>query len=229
MRTALATLCVLASSTLAWGNLTVTGTGKVSYVPDRAIIQAGVSSPGKTATEAWDKNREVVRALFEALRKQGIDARDMQTTGLQLTPNYEYPKGGPRRLVGYTASYNLTVKVRDLDRLGKVLDGLVESGANRNVGIRFDSSDLDKLLDQARLRAVQQARKKAELLASSAGAELGDVKAISEGHVPSFRMHELMLPARGETKAGDLPIAAGEQEVSVDVTLTYALERPLTS
>src|SRR5262249_26584810 len=134
---------------------------------------------------------------------------------------YHYPKDQPPRLLGYTASYTLTVTVRDLSKLGQVLDSAVESGANRDMGISFGCADPEKLLDKARAAAVAEARKKAEIYVKGAGGALGQVLTISEGHSAPWRhvRYEHQKAARGDA----LPVAAGEQELSVSVTVNYAI------
>ena len=149
MKAFLSTLCALLCVGAASANITVTGTGKVLYTPDLGNIIVGVSSEGKTANEAWNKNRELVARLFEVLKKNGILPKDMKTSNLAITPHY-VEKDKKQVLVGYIASYDLAVVVRKLDELGTILDGLVENGANRNVSLSFGCSDMDKLTDQAR-------------------------------------------------------------------------------
>ena len=143
----LATLCSAARGR-GTANITVTGTGKVSYTPDLATLILGVSSEGKTAAEAWEKNRQLVARLFEVLKKHGIDPKDMKTSNLSVTPRYQEKPNKERILVGYLASYDLTITVRKLDDLGPILDEMVASGANRNVSLTFGCSDLDGLMGQ---------------------------------------------------------------------------------
>jgi uncharacterized protein YggE len=227
MRTALATLLTLVCGGIASANVTVNGTGKVTYLPDLGTISAGVSSDGKTADEAWQKNAAVVRRLFEVLKSYGIEERDFKTAGLNLAPRYVTRKDQEPLLVGYTATYDLSVTVRNLKDLGKVLDGLVAGGANRHMNIGFGCADPDRLLDQARVRAVADARKKAEIYATGAGAALGPVQSISEGSVSPWR--SLVLEHVPGMADKSLPIAAGEQEMSVTVTVVYALNHPPAS
>src|SRR5438045_3038551 len=145
MKALLAPLIVLLFAGLASANVTVTGNGKLTYVPDLLHLVAGVSSDGKTATEAWQKNEEAVKKMFEALKAFGIDSKDVQTSGLNLSPRYVHHTGQEPELVGYTASYDLSVTVRKLVDAGRVLDALVENGANRHMNIAFGSSELDQL------------------------------------------------------------------------------------
>jgi uncharacterized protein YggE len=163
--------------------------------------------------------------MFEALKKLGLQPKDLKTAGLGVSPRYLYVKDQPPKLLGYTASYTLNLTVRDLNKLGVVLDQVVECGANRDMSIRFGCSDPEKLIDQARVRAVAEARKKAEIYVKGAGAALGQVLSISEGSVApwsAFRYEHTMKAA-----GGPLPIAAGEQELSVTVTVSYAIIHPV--
>lgn len=208
-------------SSLAQASITVSGTGKIKYTPDLAIVHLGISSEDKSAADAWKNNADKVKKIFDALKALGILEKDIQTTGVNVSPKYFYPKDEPPRLLGYVASYDLTVKVRKLNEVGKVLDAAVAAGANRNVGISFASSDAEKLVKQARLAAVTDAREKARMLVEGAGGALGLVRSITEGSYSPWRQHRFDLPARGEMASRPLPIAAGEQELSITVTLTY--------
>jgi uncharacterized protein YggE len=207
----------------ARASITVTGTGKIKYRPDIAYVHLGVSSEGKTAAEAWKKNAEIVQKIFAAMKVLGIDEKDMQTQGVSLNPKYFYPKDEPPRLLGYTATYNLQVTVRKLKEVGKILDAGADAGANQQVGIQFASSDPEKLIDQARLAAVTEARKKAMLYSKGAGASLGLVQSISEGSYQPWRRYDLMMSKEVRMANAPLPIAAGEQELSISVTVTYNL------
>ena len=223
MKPILATLSLLLCVGLASADITVNGQGKLTYTPDVGYINAGVTSEGKTAAEAWQKNAEIVQKLFAALKEFGVEPKDMKTVNLNVSPKYVFIKDKEPQLVGYTASYDLNVTVRRLDDLGRVLDGLVASGANRNMGVGFGCSDPEKLLDQARLKAVTDARKKAEIYATGAGCSLGLVQAITEGqaYAPTRMNFDAMAPAGA--KEATIAIAAGEQELSVQVTVVYAV------
>ena len=227
MKAALTTLCALMCIGTASANITVTGTGKVVYVPDMGTLVVGVSSEGKTAAEAWNKNREAVAKLFEVLKKHGVLPKDMKTSNLAVTPHY-VEKDKKQILVGYVASYDLTVVVRKLDDLGTILDGMVENGANRNVSLTFGCSDVDKLMDQARARAVAEARKKAETFVTGAGARLGLVTSITDGSVPQMYYPQMRFSYEAKADTAGLIIAAGEQELSVNVTVTYEIDNSVS-
>ncbi|HZY85420.1 MAG TPA: SIMPL domain-containing protein [Gemmataceae bacterium] len=224
MKALLATLALLACTGLASANVTVTGTGKVTYTPDMAHVAVGVSSDGKTAAEAWQKNAEAVQKLFAALKAYGIEPRDLKTTHLDVSPRYVNRKDQEPELVGYRVTYDLAVTVRKLLDLGRVLDGLVENGANRRMNIAFASADADRLLEQARRNAVADARRRAELYVTGAGAVLGQVLSISEGQAAPWR--SLQYEHLGKFVPAGLPVAAGEQELAVSVSVTFAISHP---
>ena len=228
MKPVFATLCCLAFTGMASANITIQGTGKVVYVPDVGYVHVGVVSEGKTANEAWEKNGDKVRKIFEALKKMGIDSRDVKTVSLNVSPKYYTPRDANGKpldpiLVGYTASYKLAVTVRQLDAMGKACDAVVENGANRDMSISFGCSNLDKLLNDARLKAITDARQRAELYVTGAGASLGLVQNINEGYATPYPMYQYEHALKSSADKTPLPIAAGEQELTVNVTVTWSI------
>jgi uncharacterized protein YggE len=154
---------VAASGNEATPSITVTGQGKVLYTPDMGYIHVGVSSDGATAAEAWKKNEAIVKRIFAALKEMGLEERDFKTTNLNVQPRYLHKKDEAPKLLGYTVSYDLVVTVRKLDQMGKLLDRMVDAGANRHMNVSFGCSNREELLDQARAKAVAEARKRANL------------------------------------------------------------------
>jgi uncharacterized protein len=205
-------------------SITVTGNGKVVYVPDLGYIHVGVSAEGWTAAEAWKKNEAIVRRIFDELKKLGVEDKDLRTDNLSVQPKYhQKPKEEPK-FVGYTVSYDLCVTVRKLDRMGALLDRMVDAGANRNMNISFGCSNVDELLDQARVKAVADARKKASLYVTGAGAKLGDVLTISDSPCnPQTRLYPVDALAVRESHA-NIPIASGEQVMSITLTVTWGID-----
>ncbi len=220
MKVLLASLVALVLAGFASANVSVSGTGKVTYVPNLLHVSVGVSSDGKTAAEAWRKNEEIVKKLFEVLKTFGIDPKDTKTAGLNIAPRYVQHKDQEPELVGYTATYDLNVTVRKLDEAGRVLDALADNGANRHVNIAFGHSDIEKLMDEARTKAAAEARKNANLYVTAAGASLGQVLSISEG--PAYQPTYSPFERLAKMDAG-LPIAAGTQDLSVSITVVYAI------
>jgi uncharacterized protein YggE len=220
-----AALLLIASPSFA--NITVTGQGKIKYTPNVAYITVTAASDAVTAQEAWQKNSATVQKMFEVLKDFGLDEKDFKTAGVRVEPRYDRPKDKAPVLVGYTVSYDLSITARDLKKVGKLLDRLVDAGANRGMQISFGMDNPEELLDQARLAAVLDARKKAEIYVKGAGGSLGPVLTIVEGNLqpyPQFRYEHLASPGAGDST---LQIAAGQQELQVTVTVTYTINNNL--
>lgn len=203
-------------------SVTVVGSGKVTARPDIAQIQLGVITEAPAATKALKDNNDAMAKLFTALEGRGIDRKDVQTSNFSVTPQY---KRGPRgeqmlEIIGYRVSNSVHVKVRKLDTLGQVLDDVVQQGANQVHGISFSVAEPAPLLDEARRKAVADARRKAELYAKEAGVAVGKVLLIQEQtpHLPGPVMVGL-----ARSVATGVPVAEGELDFGATVTLTYAL------
>jgi uncharacterized protein YggE len=203
--------------------VTVTGTGKVRVAPDIAHTSVSVVSQAQTAAEAWQKNRTLVQKLFRVLDEHEIAARDRETVNLDLAARYTYSKDQEPRIAGYTGTYGLSGTVRKLDDLGKVLDDLVAAGANRGMNISFGYDKPEEVLGEARARAVADARRKAELYAQCVGATLGPVQSLTEEQAAPPRPITFERAAIREGGATPLPVATGEQELTVKVRITYHL------
>lgn len=222
----LCTLCIalpLFASQELQPTITVTGEGIVTAVPDQATVTTGVETRAASPTQALAENSTAVEALLTVLSAGGIEPRDIQTSGLGLSPQYQHPRdgNGEPTVTGYVASNQLRVRVRDLDRLGPLLDALVKAGSNRLSGIEFGHSGMDKLVDQARSAAVVEAQRRARLYAEAAGARVGPVISITElGRThpqPMYRMATAMDMAAAP------PVAAGEQQVQASVQVVFSL------
>jgi uncharacterized protein len=198
--------------------VTVSGEATVAVAPDAVIIRVGVSSLGKTAREATDANSQKMTAVLASIKDSGLADRDVQTSRLSLQPQYDTSKPGPARLQGFQVTNQLTVKIRDIDKLPTILDKAIGAGANEMSGIEFVVSEQSKLLDQARDEAIADARRKAALYAQAAGGKLGHVVSIiEEGATP---------PARpmASLRASAVPVAPGERELRAVVSVSYELE-----
>jgi uncharacterized protein len=197
--------------------VTVAGEATVAVAPDTAMIRIGVTSQDKTAREAGEANAKQMTAVLAAIKDAGIAERDIQTSRLSLQPQYDPNKAGTARLTGFQATNQVTVRIRDIDKLPTVLDRAIAAGANEMSGIEFVVSEQSKLLDQARDDAIADARRKAELYAKAAGAKLGHVVSITEeGSSPPPRPIQAM-------RAGAVPVAPGEQTLRAVVTVSYEL------
>ncbi len=208
----------------AMARLTVGGQGLSSAQPDLATISMGVSSRAATAAEAMTQNAEAQNKVIEALKAEGIEARDIQTSGLNLSPMLDYSKDGEApRVTGYAAQNNVTVRVRDIAGLGAVLDKLVASGANEIGGINFTREDMTEAEDAARSAAVQDARRRAEIMAEAAGMRLGPLLRLSDTPVESQPVPMMRMMAAEAKGSAPTPVEAGELTVSANVTAIFAL------
>ena len=204
--------------------ITVTGEGRADLAPDMATITLGVATEAATAAEAMAEASALVARILDRLTGEGIEARDIQTSGLGLGPRHDYPEGrGTPVLRGYQASNTVTVRVRDLARLGEVLDLAVGDGANTVHGLVFGLADPAPALDMARVRAVEDARRKAGLIAGAAGVELGPVIEMREG-AGTVPPRPLAMRMAMDMAAESVPVAEGELSLAASVTITWGLD-----
>lgn len=218
--------------------LAVTGHGKVSAAPDVAEISVGVLTQGSTAKEAMAANNEAMLALVDVLKDRGVVSKDVQTTQLGITPQYGQAVpgalGGNRsteftpKIVGYQVSNSIRVTARELTKLGPVLDAIVKAGGNQMHGITFRFNDPESLLDQARRKAMTDARRKARLLAEEAGVILLAPCRIREvTAMPPPRPLMLHALGRGAMPAdSSMPVAAGEQDLGITLDVSYRITAP---
>lgn len=200
--------------------ISVTGEASVSVPPDLALVDGGVTSEAKTAREASDANNTAMGKVLLALKTAGIEQKDVQTSRLSLQPQYAPNRPGPSPVVGYRASNRVTIRVRDVTKVANVIDTLVGAGANEIGGINFMVSQASKLLDEARDKAVADARRKAEIYAKAAGVALGAPLSISEeGNAPPMPYRKM---SAGMVAAA--PVAQGEETLSVTVSVSWAIK-----
>ena len=212
--------------------LTVTAQGSSTRTPDLASYSAGVTTQGATATEALSANSAQMTRVVAALKQAGIADRDIQTSNLNLNPIYSQPKrlpdgnyeDGPQRIVGYQATNTVSVRQRKLADMGKVIDALVRAGANQVNGPNFMLAEPDAAQDEARVEAMRDARDRADLYAKAAGLRVLRILSISEsgGYSPQPVMYMRKEMAM-DAAAPPPPVAAGELEMNVSVTVQFEL------
>jgi uncharacterized protein YggE len=203
----------------------VTGEGSVNAAPDFARVTLGVTNTGKTAGEAMAANAKAANALVSLIKSEGVAPADIQTSEVSISPMFSQPAPGQQTaptITGYNVSNNVTVMVRDIPRLGGVLDKAVAAGANSIYGVGFGHNDPSALLDKARPLAVADARRKADIYATAAGARIGRLIVLTEepGRPPivSFPRAYAAPAAFAPT-----PIEAGEDKLTVIVTTRFEL------
>lgn len=216
-----------AADRLEWGStISVTGTGEVQAEPDMAEIQVGVVTEAESAAIAVEENNEKMNRLTETLVQHDIAKEDIQTSNFQISPQRRHePRPQPQQrepeITGYLVTNQVHITIRELPKMGEILDAVVREGANQIYGIEFSLSDRTEAASQALRKAVANARSKAEALAAEADVELGRVMAIQEGGTEWPR--PMMDRAMRAQVAESVPISPGRLTVRADVSVTYRL------
>lgn len=205
---------------------TVTGEGKVTVTPDIAVVSVGVTSQGTSVKLAQKDLNIKMDAISKAVKQLGVDAKDIKTENYSINPRYDYQES-VQRIIGYDANSSLTIKVRDMDKANDVIDASTGNGANQVNGISFDVDDRDTLENEARVLAVADAKKKAELAAKTVGFTLGTIVNYSEGvnndgPVPRMMSAKSAMEAGGD-RAVPSTIEPGSNEIIIQVSLSYQL------
>jgi len=226
------TLILMMGMSVAMANdksryITVSGKGEVSAEPDTAWVSSGVNTQAKTAAQALKENNKLMEQVIDVFLDADVDKKNIQTSGFNVHPVYDYSKTSRApKLTGYQVTNNVTVKVTELKKLGDLLDEIVESGSNQVSGIRFGFADDEKLLDKARMSAIANAKKKAELYAEAADVDVGDVISISEAGstMPQPVYHRAEMAQAKMMDSSSVPVMGGEQQISASITVVYELE-----
>ncbi|MCE8442339.1 SIMPL domain-containing protein [Rhodovulum sulfidophilum] len=202
--------------------LRVTGTGSATATPDMATLRLGVGHEADTAAEAMALVSDDLGRVMAELQAAGIEARDIQTSGLNLSPVWGDRSEGKRpRITGYSAANGVTVRVRELDGLGPLLDTVIGTGANTLDGLSFGLQEPGPVMDEARRAAVAEARRKAELFASASGQSLGSLVSLVEQGANQPRPMQMKMSF--ESMADSMPMAEGELELDATVTMVFEL------
>lgn len=205
--------------------LDISAEGRVSRVPDVATIRAGVVAQAPTAAAALAERSTRMTRVLAALKKAGIQPRDIATAQVGLQPQYRYTDGQPPVITGYQATNSVSVRFREIDRAGAILDALVAAGANQMEGPDLTVDQPEAALDEARTLAVTKARARAELYARAAGLHVRRILSISEGGVENGGPRPPVLYARAAAAdSAQTQIAAGERDLSVTVQVRFLLD-----
>ena len=205
-------------------SLDVSATGYANAAPDRATVSAGVVQQGKTAREAMMGNATLMTAVFDELKSAGIPKSDISTSQLSLQPQYDYRDRNKPTIKGYEARNTVTVKSDDIEQVGPMLDALVRAGVNNINNVQFSVKDPKSALDKARTDAIREAKEKAEAMAEAAGVKLGPLLSINENNLGSISPRPVMMrSASMEMSGATTPVSAGDQTLSVSVSLTYGI------
>ncbi|MGX9989503.1 SIMPL domain-containing protein [Rhizobium sp. Z1P35] len=210
--------------------ISVTGDGESSIAPDTAVVNLAVVKQAKTAREALDENNKAMNDVLAALKSGGIAERDLQTSGFSIQPQYNYPQpvDGQQQqpqLIGYQTINSITIRLRDLAKLGAVIDQSVSLGINQGGDIQFTNDKPDAVIDEARKDAVASAVKKAKTLSEAAGVKLGRILEINENMPRAMPQPVYRATMMKEASDAAVPVQGGENNYNVSVTVTFAIEQ----
>lgn len=210
--------------------ITVTGEGTVEGAPDMALITLGVVSEARAAREALAANSQSMNRILDALKQSGIERRDLQTSGFSVDPVYSQPPPGedspaPFRpeIIGYRVQNNITLRIRDLTRVGALLDQVVTLGANSISGPTFTVEDPTALQDKARSAAIADALRKGKLYADAAGLALGPIFRVDESYAPPPQPYAAPMMMRLEADQSEVPIEGGALTFKMQVALSWRI------
>lgn len=207
-------------------NITVTGEGEATMAPDIAILTIAVMREAKTARDALTANNDAMAAVIAAMKSSGVAERDLQTTGIQINPRFDFtqkPDGGQEAvLAAYQVTNTLSVRIRDIAKTGEILDKSVSLGVNQGGDILFANENPAQAREEARKKAVADAIAKAKTLAEAAGVSLGNVLEISE--TTPIAPPIPMAQAKFRADSAAVPVQAGENAYRVVVNMTYELK-----
>ena len=212
------------TQTIAGTRLDINALGEVTRVPDVAVITAGVVSRSPTATAALQDTANKMTRVLAALKRAGVEDRDIQTSNVNLNAEYRYPENQAPQLVGYQASNSVTIRFRDIRSSGKILDALVGEGANQISGPNLMVDKPETALDEARAKAIASGRARAELYARNLGMRVVRVVSVNEsgGYYAPPPPPPVAMMARAERDSTS--IQPGEQKLQVNLSMTFELQ-----
>ena len=213
------------------GIISISATGRANAVPDMAVLNLSVRREAETAREALTANNNAMGGVLAAMKEAGVEDRDLQTSNFNIQPQYVYPKSSknrqpePPRIIGYIVANSLTVRVRDLEKLGSIMDQSVSLGVNGGGNITFRSSNPDPIIEQARKDAMARAIAKAKTLTTSAGVELGRIQSINESSRGIPRPRAMAKLSRSAAVPESVPVARGESSYSITVNVQWEIKQ----
>ncbi|MDI3496600.1 MAG: uncharacterized protein PWQ35_621 [Patescibacteria group bacterium] len=207
----------------------VTGSGTVYAKADIANLTIGIKTEvKKTAAEATSENNEKMKAIIATIKELGVEEKDIKTTNYSLRPSYKWTEERGQELVGYEVSQEVTLKIRDLEKIGEIIGKTTAKGANQVGNINFTIDDEFELKNQARALAIEKAKQKAQLIASQSGIKLGKIKGVNEtNYQPGPIVYSNAKMDFAVEEAGNVvspSIETGTNEIRAEVTLIYEVK-----
>lgn len=221
--TAQAQQAVAFAQPISGTRLEISASGETVRVPDVAIVSAGVVTRAATARAAIQQNAARMERVRTALKRAGLADRDIQTSNISLNPDYRYVQDQAPKLTGYTASNQVNVRFRDVERTGDILDALVAEGANQINGPSLTIDKPEEAMDEARTKALAAGRARAELYARSLGMRVTRLLAVSEGG-GNYPVPPPMVMMEARAQAASTKIDPGEQKVQATLSMVFELQ-----
>ncbi|WP_078085961.1 SIMPL domain-containing protein [Microbulbifer mangrovi] len=205
--------------------ISISAQGEASQAPDIANLSAGVVTEADDSNAAMQANAKQMEALMQAIKKAGIEDKDVQTSGISLNPRYDYQPNRERKIIAYQARNTVSITVHKLDELSAVIDAMAAAGANQIHGPSFSIGEPEPLLAKAREKALEQAQARAESYAESLGTKIRRIVSISEGSHGGMPRPMARMEMAAAKDSASTPIAPGESSVSVNLELVFELEK----
>jgi len=205
--------------------LSVSAQAEASRVPDVASLSTGVVTQAADANGALAANATQMNKVMAAIKAAGIAEKDIQTSGISVSPQYRYAENQPPTITGYQASNTVSIKVREIDKLGEVLDALVASGANQVNGPSFEIDQPEAVYDEARRAALEKAQQRAQMYAKSLGMKVRRIVSISEGGGFQPPRPMMMAAAKAYDRAESSPVSPGETTLTANLDVVFELGR----
>lgn len=202
--------------------VSVSATGTIKVMPDIAYVAAGIVTQNADAAQAQSDNSAAMNALFDALKAAGLTEDDIDTTGYSVYPMYDYSEDGKGEIYAYEVTNTVRIAVRDLTRVGEIIDIAGKNGANTNYAITFTLEDEDAYYNDALTKAMEEARAKADTIAAAGGFAIIRVTGVTEGGYSYTPVYEYAAD-EAESFSRETPVSAGELDVSATVTVVYEI------
>ena len=205
--------------------LNVSAQGEAKRVPDIATVSTGVVTRAADSNTAMRANAEQMAKVVAAIKAAGIADKDVQTSGISLNPTYQYGENQPPKITGYEAHNTVNVVVRDIGKLGKILDTLASVGANQINGPTFDVDKKDEAMDEARRNAVEKAQARADMYAKTLGMKVRRIVSISEGTGFGPPMPMRAMAMKSMDSGAETSVSPGENTLNVNLDVMFELGR----
>ena len=170
-----------------------------------------------------EDNSQKMNSIITFVKESGVEEKDVKTTSYNLYPRYDWLEG-KRVFRGYELTSTLSIKIRDLDKISQLIDGAVKKGANQVGDIQFTIDDQEKLKDEARNKAIENAKERAQNIAKASGLKIGRVVNFSESSRGYYPVYDTAMKEMSGIGSAAPQVEAGSQEITVDVVLTFELK-----